>query len=187
MAAEAIRECIAAYLIVTLAATAFAKLSTWRSTSVGLVRESVIPTTVAPVIVFVVSSAELVFGTLIMLRIAVPVVGYTVAAFFVILAAYRLTVTARTNFLMCSCTGTQEIQLATRRSLAGAVTALLIQSGLAVSWALLANASASAAFEPLAVVAWLTPIALIVVGILRRRSPGGSAHGPYQPGEVSGI
>jgi hypothetical protein len=80
---EFFRALAAAYLIGTLSATALAKLKNWRATSVGLLREGVIPGRVAVAVTIAVAAAECLLATGFMLGTDPEVTGFAAPGLFV--------------------------------------------------------------------------------------------------------
>src|ERR1022692_1544236 len=126
-----LRTLIASYLIATLGATALAKFKNRRVSSVGILREKVIPARVAPAIIITVALAEFLLATLLMLGAEPVATGFAAAALFVLFAGYRLMVAVRTRSLMCSCAGTIRTDPASLPAVVGAILACLIMAALA--------------------------------------------------------
>ncbi len=165
-AVEILRTLIASYLIATLGATALAKLKNRQVTSVGILRESVIPARVAPAVTVTLAIAEFSLATLLMLGTEPVATGFAAAALFVLFAGYRLTTAVRTKSLMCSCAGTIRTDPASPPAVAGASLACLILAALACMLALLGR-PAGYPVNLLAVVAWTTPLASLIMGTRR--------------------
>lgn len=130
------RAVMAAYLIVTLVATALAKLKNWRATSVGVARESVFPARTVPIVIFAVSAAELLIATFLMLGSRPIAWGFAGMGLFLAFLGYQVLVAARTNSLMCACAGVVRTDPASRPAVTGTVVSCLIQAGLSCVLAL---------------------------------------------------
>lgn len=158
------------YIIVTLVATSLAKLRTWRSTSVALAREAVIPAAFTPVVVTGIAITELALATA--LTIGLRPVGYAVASLFIMFGGYRLAVLAKTKSLICGCAGVTQINPPTPAAIAAICTTSLIQACLGCLWALAPGSIGD--FRLAAMAAWGAPFIILARGYLvqrRRRTP----------------
>jgi hypothetical protein len=164
---EFVRAIIAAYLIVTLAATALAKLRNWRASSVSVMREGVIPPRAAGAVVIALAAVELLLATLFMLGIQSTVTGFAGTGLFLAFCGYQLLVTAKTNSLRCSCAGTSRTDPASLPAIAGTTLACLAQAALACVLAL-AGGRPGGNLELIAVAAWAAPIIVALAGLMRR-------------------
>jgi uncharacterized membrane protein len=99
----------ACYLILTLSATSLAKLRRWRTTSIALIRESVVPAVLAPGVIIGVVLLELTLSTLLLLAVEPVVTGWAAISLLAVFGLYRLAVATRTKFPMCACAGKHEI------------------------------------------------------------------------------
>jgi hypothetical protein len=170
---EFVRTLAAAYLIVTLATAALAKLKSWRASAVSVLRESVIPPRAATAVVLAVAAVELSLATLFMLGAEPTGAGFAAMGLFLSFCGYQLLVAARTNSLMCSCAGVLRTDPASAPAVSGTVLACLIQAGLSYFLAI-TRADASGVFRLITFAAWVLPLIVILAGLLRRtrRSDG---------------
>lgn len=171
---QLVHAIIAAYLIVTLTATALAKLKNWQVASAGVARESVFPTRIAPIVIFGVAVAELVLATFFMLGFQSSVSGFTGTGLFLAFLGYQLLVARRTNSLMCACAGTSRTDPASLPAVTGTTVACLMQASLCCALPL--TGSATGVFHLAVIIAWLIPIVLFVAGLFRRRAQPGASH-----------
>jgi hypothetical protein len=158
------------YIIITLVATSLAKLRTWRSTSVALVREAVIPVAFTPTVVIGIAITELALATAIM--VGLRPAGYAAASLFIIFGGYRLAVLARTKSLICGCAGVTQIKPAIPAAIAAACVTFLVQACLGCLWALAPGSVGD--FKLAAVAAWGAPFIILARGYLvqhRKRTP----------------
>jgi hypothetical protein len=187
--AGALHALAACYLILTLSATALAKLRRWRTTSIALIRESVVPAVLAPSVVIGVALMELTLSTLLLLEVEPVITGWAAISLLAIFGLYRLAVATRTNFLMCACAGKHEISPVSPPAIAAIVLTTALQACLAYGWMRTASRGSSGASEAAALVAWLAPFAALLAGRalpgLAKRVPGGVGRPdtvPYQAG-----
>lgn len=172
---------MASYLIVTLGATALAKVKNWRIASVGIQRERVIPAGAASAVIIALAIAEFSLATLLMLGAAPVATGFATAALFVVFAGYRLMVAVKTKSLMCSCAGMLRADPASLPSVAGASLACLILAAFA-SVLVFLGPPAGYPVGLLAVAAWAVPLAIFAAGT--RRGRRGSGTGNVLPAEL---
>jgi hypothetical protein len=169
---ELFRTLIISYLIVTLGSTSLAKFKSWRTTSAGILRESVVPVKVATAVVIIVAVIELSLATLLMLGVEPAATSIATAGLFLSFGAYRMAVAARTSFLMCTCAGTLRAERASPPAVAGAILACLIQASLAGILILVGHRPGLGLYDFPPVAAWMAPFIAFVVGT--RRRDGGS-------------
>lgn len=162
-----LRAIIAAYIVATLAATSLAKLKGWRLASANLTRESVIPRSVTTVTLIVVALTEFTLSILLASNIQPILIGAATATLFLIFCAYQLLVAARTNFLMCSCSGTLRTDPASPPAIAGTVSACLIQAAMSISLVIIADRPGPA-YYLLTTTAWLIPVGIFFINLIRR-------------------
>lgn len=163
-------EVVGCYIIVTLVATSLAKLRTWRSTSVALVREAVIPAAFTPTVVIGIAITEFALATA--LVIGLRPVGYAVASLFIVFGGYRLAVLAKTKSLICGCAGVTQINQATPAAITATCATSLIQACFGCLWALAPGSVGD--FRLAAMAAWSAPFIILARGYLvqrRGRSP----------------
>lgn len=167
---EFFRALAAAYLIGTLSATALAKLRNWRATSVGLLREGVIPGRVAVAVTIAVAAAECLLATGFMLGTDPEVTGFAATGLFVAFCGYQLLVAVKTNALMCTCAGSARSDPASLPAVGGTVLACLVQAALASVLAL-AGGRPGGDLALLAIAAWAAPVVVFLAGLLRHSAP----------------
>ena len=100
-----LRDVAACYLIVTLAATGLAKLHRWRTASVVLVRDAVIPAAIVPGVIIAVALSELVFAVFLAADIELFFTEVAVAVLLTIFGVYRMVAAANSKVLACGCSG----------------------------------------------------------------------------------
>ena len=161
---------VAAYLIATLSATALAKLKNWRVSSVGVLRERVIPSRAATTVTIAVATVEFLLATLFMLGIESTVTGFAATGLFLVFCGYQLLVAARTNSLMCSCAGTTRSDPASPPAVAGTVLACLVQAAFACTLAVVGG-HPDGILHFITITAWAAPIVVFLAGLLRRSEP----------------
>jgi hypothetical protein len=166
--AESVEAVIGAYLIITLAATSLAKLRTWRSSSLALLRQTAVPAIAAVIVIIGVSAVEILLATLLMLGADPAVVGSVTGCLFVIFGIYRIIITLRTQSLTCVCAGDVRFDPATPRELTAIVVAVMAQASLAGTWVLLGSTYGSG-IQPLGVAAWATPFIVLMIARLSSR------------------
>jgi hypothetical protein len=165
MATQVLRELCACYLIFTLAATSLAKLRRWRSSSLSVMREQVIPLPAAIAVTIAAALLELALSTLIMLD-AYPVpTGLATCSLFLVFGCYRLAVAARTRSLMCACAGSPQYSPATFRAVMATIVSFLFMIGVACYWTFVGNRETMSALSDVRVVAWIIPFATLCVGL----------------------
>jgi hypothetical protein len=165
---ELFRALAATYLIATLSATSLAKLKNWRMSSVGVLRESVIPSRAATVTVLAVSGTEFLLASFLAFGAESVAAGVVVASLFLVFGGYRLAVAKRTNSLICSCAGTIRSDPASPPAVAGTVVACLLQAALACAFALSGGRPNKDPLDILATAALALPIIIFLAGLLRR-------------------
>lgn len=187
--AGALHTLAACYLILTLSATSLAKLRRWRTTSIALIRESVVPAVLAPGVIIGVALLELTLSTLLLLEVEPVVTGWAASSLLAVFGLYRLAVAAKTKFLMCACAGKHEISPVSPQAIAAIVITTALQACLAYGWMRTASRGSTGAFEAAELVAWLAPFATLLAGRvlpgLVKRRPGGVGRPnavPYQAG-----
>jgi hypothetical protein len=158
---------IASYFAATLGATALAKLTNWRTSASGMLRENIIPMSSVPLFLFAVTMAEFSLATLLALGIEPVPVGFVTAALFMLFAGYRLVVARRTKAVMCSCAGTFRIDPASPPIVAGSVLACLIQAACACVLAF-DSQHPEYPLNFLALAAWIAPVIALALGVSRR-------------------
>ncbi len=163
-----LQELAASYLIITLTATSLAKLRRWRSASIAVAREAVIPVSIAPFAVVGVALAELTLSTLMMLAVRPLLVGCAATILFVLFGGYRLIVTRRTGLVTCSCAGASQSSALTGGAIAAVLLTSASQAAIACWWMFGAKQHGLNSLQLVGIVAWLAPFAGLYVGIRRR-------------------
>jgi hypothetical protein len=171
---QLVRAIVTAYLIITLSATALAKLKNWRIASAGVTRENVIPARAASAVILAVSAAELLLATFFMLDFQPKLCGLTAMGLFLAFLGYQLLVAARTNSLMCACAGVTRTDPASLPGVTGTAVSCLIQAVL--SFVLALTGAATGVFRLLAIIAWIIPIILFAAGFFRRHRQPEASH-----------
>jgi hypothetical protein len=171
---QLVHAIIAVYLIVTLMATALAKFKNWQVASAGVARESVFPVPIAPIIIFVVSTAEFVLATFFMLGFQSMVRGFAVAGVFLAFLGYQLLVARKSNSLMCACAGAARTDPASVPAVTGTAVSCLMQASLSCGLAM--TGSVTGVFHLATIFAWVIPVAVFVSGFFRRRSRSGASN-----------
>lgn len=169
---EFFRTFVAAYLISTLSVTALAKLKSWRVSSVGVLRERVIPPSAATSITIAVAVVEFLLATFFMLGTESVVTGVAATVLFLGFCWYQLLVAAKTNSLTCTCAGTIRSGPASPPAVAGTVFASLVQATLACTMAIVGGGPGGI-LHLLAITAWIIPMIVFLVGLLRRSGRSG--------------
>ena len=100
-----LRDTVACYLIVTLAATGLAKLCRWRTASVALVRDAVIPAAIVPGVIIAISLSELVLSVFLATGVELFSTQFSVAALLATFGVYRMVAAANSKALNCGCAG----------------------------------------------------------------------------------
>jgi hypothetical protein len=157
------------YLIVTLAATSLAKLYKWRTASLALLRETIVPVRLAPIVIAGVALVELSLSTLIMLGAERVPVGLATASIFLLFGVYRIVVLARTKSLICTCAGVAEFNPATPPAVIATILTCLLQAGVAWTWMLLGSRYGTGDVELGEVAAWLAPFMALFIGSVIRK------------------
>ena len=101
-----LRELAGCYLILTLSATGLAKARAWRTTSLGVTRERVIPRALVVPVTGGLCTTEVTLAVLLASRRFAELAGLATAALFLAFAFYKAAVVIRTGKDSCSCTGT---------------------------------------------------------------------------------
>jgi hypothetical protein len=179
-ALELLRTLVASYLIITLASTALAKARNRRVAVVGIKREMVVPSKAAGAVLVVLVIAEFALATLLMIGSEPAITGFATAALFILFAAYRLLVAAKTKSLTCSCAGTVRTDPASLPSVVGASTACIIMAALGCAIAFLGPPAYPINF--IAIAAWVAPLASLAAS-LRHGLGRSNAHNSY-PSEL---
>jgi hypothetical protein len=165
---ELIRTLVASYLIATLSATSLAKLKNWRTVSVGVLREMVIPRRAASATIVTVAAVEFLLATLLMLGVQPAVTGFVAAALFLTFGGYRVAVAVRTKSLICTCAGITQSDPASPPAVAGVGFACHLQAGLACTLALLGGRPGGNLLALLTVAAWIAPFITLLTGNWRQ-------------------
>ncbi len=160
-----LRDLICVYLIVTLAATGLAKLRRWRSASVALVRDSVLPRKLVPSIVVGISLAELGLSSALAIGIEVRLAALATATMFVVFGVYRVIAANNSKQLTCGCAGAVRSDPVTPRALAATLLASALQALAAV--VLVVPGASLPRLAGLAALA--LPFCAFLLGELRRR------------------
>jgi hypothetical protein len=163
---EFVRTAIAAYVIMTLTATALAKFKNWQTASVSVTREGIIPSRAALAVIIAVSSAEFLLATFFAFGFQPQITGFAAAGLFVLFLGYQLLVAKRTNSLMCSCAGAARTDPVSLPAVAGTTLSCLVQAALSSSLAIVRPATG--VLQLVVIVAWIIPIVLFVIGLSRR-------------------
>lgn len=168
IATQVLHELCACYLIFTLAATSLAKLRRWRSSSLSVMREQIIPVPAAIAVTIAVALLELVLSTLMMLEAYPLLTGLVTCSLFLVFGCYRLAVAARTRSLMCACAGSPQYSPATLQAVMATIAGSLFMIGVACYWTLAGNHGEMNAFSSAGVVAWVAPFAALLGGLFGR-------------------
>jgi hypothetical protein len=161
-----------AYIVATLAATGLAKLKNFRVTSAGIGRESVIPTWASKIVAIGTALIELALALLFTLAVQPRLVGLAGTALFLVFGGYQLLVAAKTNSLMCSCSGAERTDPASLPAVAGTVFACLFQAALSLVLAL-SVVRPSMIFHGFAIVALSVPVITFFIGARRKTGESG--------------
>jgi hypothetical protein len=164
---ELVRALAASYLTATLSATSLAKLKSWRISSVGILRERVIPQRAAPAVILTVAVAEFVLATFLMLGIEPRETGFTATGLFLAFCGYQMAVAVKTRSLICTCAGTTRTDPASPAAVAGTGLACIIQASLACTLAL-SGGRPGGNLVLLTVAAWAIPLITFLAGVWRR-------------------
>lgn len=157
-------ELIGLYLVATLAATSLAKLKNWRMSALGVRWGKIVPARLAATTIIVVSVAELLLAAALTLGRAALLVGYVTAVLFFSFGCYQLVVAVKTRLLTCTCAGNIRMSQATLSAMIGAVSASVVQAGLAWAWVFLGSAEHGATPHIVAVSAWIPPLVALFQG-----------------------
>ena len=171
------RVIIAAYLVITLSATALAKIKNWRIASKGVMRENVFPSRAAPAVILVVSAAELLLAASFVLGFQFKLCCFAGMGLFLAFLGYQLLVVARTNSLMCACAGVSRTDPASLPAVTGTALSCLIQAALSFALALIGPPTGD--FRLLLIIAWIIPAAIFALGLFRQHN--GPAAGDQIP------
>jgi len=153
-----------AYIILTLSSTSLAKLRNWRSASLILVRQQIIPVGMAVTVAVVVAVIETAVALLMALQLSPLLTGCFAAVLFTLFACYRLVVAAKTKSMECPCAGSAAgYSPATEGAVIAVVVTSLLQTGLSCLWAI-AGHDVGMWGKLLCLVAWLLPFAVLLVG-----------------------
>jgi hypothetical protein len=177
-----LRDVAACYLIVTLAATGLAKLRRWRTASVVLVRDAVIPPAIVPGVVIAVSLSELVLSVFLAAGVELFLTEVAVAALLTAFSIYRMVAAANSKALACGCSGA--IRSVRRTAQTVSATALGSAWQVAMALALIATGTQHGGqWSALArMSALLVPFIALLIGHTRRLAiPSmAEAHGSEQ-------
>jgi methylamine utilization protein MauE len=174
-----LRDVAACYLIVTLAATGLAKLRRWRTASVVLVRDAVIPPAIVPGVVIAISLSEMVLSVFLTAGVELFLTEVAVAALLTTFGVYRMVAAANSKALACGCSGA----IRSVRRTAQTVSATALGSAWQVAIALVLFATGTqhgGQWSALArISALLVPFMALIIGYTR--GPGipstAEAHG----------
>jgi hypothetical protein len=100
-----LRDVAACYLIVTLAATGLAKLRGWRTASVVLVRDAIIPPAIVPGVIIAISLSEMALSVFLAAGVKLFLTEVAVAALLTTFGVYRMVAAANSKALACGCSG----------------------------------------------------------------------------------
>jgi hypothetical protein len=171
MAVQILHQGCACYLIFTLTATSLAKLRRWRSSSLSMMREQVIPIRAAVGVTIAAALLELALSTLLMLEETPLLTGLATSILFLAFGFYRLAVAARTKSLMCACAGSPQYGPATPRAVTATVVSFLFMIGVACCWTF-TETHGTTALRSVGVVAWFAPFVVLFIGLFgRSRGP----------------
>jgi hypothetical protein len=169
VATQVLHELCACYLILTLTATSLAKLRRWRSSSLSVMREQVIPLRAAVVVTIAVALLELTLSTLLVLEIHPLLTGCITVSLFFAFGCYRLAVAARTRSLMCACAGSPQYSPATFHAVMATVVSFLFMISVACCWTFVGSNGKLNTFSIAGIVAWVVPFAILFVSLFGRQ------------------
>ena len=170
MCALVVREFIAFYLVVTLAATALAKLRRWKESSLTLSRQTFVSVTLAPVVITAVALSELLLSALLATGVKPVVTGSATAALLAAFGGYRLSIAVRNKSLMCACAGSPEFAVATSPAIAALIFTSFFEVSSAVAWTVLSVRYQERNVDILGISALLIPFVFLIYGTLVRRA-----------------
>ncbi len=130
-----LREAVGCYLVLTLTATGLAKAKSWRTASLGITRERVIPRRLALPVALTLCAAEVGLALLVAGQKFEEAAGISAAALFLAFAVYKAAVVIKTGKDSCSCTGTSTMFKATRPSIVASFVSSVIQGAGGLLWA----------------------------------------------------
>lgn len=160
------REVAALYLVFTLATTGLAKAKSWRSTSIGVSSERVVPRGLAVPLTISLVIVEVLLATLIASRVAPEAVGLAVAGLFVAFGIYKVAVGLRHGMSGCSCAGVKMSYIATPSGVAATVLASVLQATLGCFYAFVPP-SAGGLLGTLPALGLILPLVAFVKGLSR--------------------
>jgi hypothetical protein len=179
-----IREAVGCYLVITLTATSFGKLQSWRNAATGVRLGKVIPRSLAVPTIVAVSAAELTIAVLLVTGVYPAAVGLVTAGVFLSFGAYKVAVSAKTGNLACNCSGATAIYKATRPGVPATIGASASQAAFAVLWVIIPP-SAHSVFDPFLIVAFVIPVLAFAAGRYRGKFDGPpQSHKQHQPARL---
>ena len=172
-----LRELAGCYLILTLSATGLAKARAWRTTSLGVTQERVIPRALVVPITVSLCTTEITLAVLLASRRIEELAGVATTALFLAFAFYKAAVVVRTGKDSCNCTGTSTMFKATRPGVLASLASSTIQASCGILWAF-GPPGAGIGFSLLTTVALVVPLAALLVGSVGASRKGTSVGQP---------
>lgn len=179
IAVQVLHEVCACYLIFTLTATSLAKLRRWRSSSLSMMREQVIPVRAAVAVTVAAALTELTLSTLLTIEADTLLTGLATGLLLLVFGFYRLAVAARTKSLMCACAGSPQYSPATVRAVTATIVSFLFMIGVTFCWTFTGNHGTTTALRSAGIVAWLAPFIILLIGLFGHSR--GPANGSQEP------
>lgn len=164
-----LRDLAACYLILTLAATGLAKLRRWRTVSVVLIRDSVLPRSVVPAVVFGISAVELLLAVLLAIGVELRYTSAIVLALFVVFGIYRIVAAYSSKSLSCGCSGAERTYDLNGRTLVATILATACQAVAAIVLIFTYKLGISDFSVVASLAALAAPLGALVVGQVRSR------------------
>lgn len=157
-----------AYIILTFSSTSLAKLRNWRSASLILVRQRIIPVGMTVIVTVAVAATEATVALLIAFQLSPLITGCLAAVLFMLFAVYRLVVAAKAESTECPCVGSAAGHgPVTEGAVIAVVLTGLLQIALSCLWAI-AGHDVSMWGKLLGLAVWLLPFAVLLVGLMAR-------------------